>query len=237
MANAHGKDIEIFLGDTNVSQYLNANDVTVNSELADTSAYADEDRNFIGGLITGQATLGGHFDQAAGAINEELENSLKTATLLSVAYGAALSDRWVGMEIQAATYTISDPVGDVVVVQYTAQASSRGVSRGTVLHPVANVETGAGSETKVDQGAASALGCIGFLHVVAFTGNDITITIEDGATEGGAFAELVGFTQVTGITSERIIVAAAATTPNQWVHVDWTGDFSSCTFIVGMERI
>ena len=97
--------------------------------------------------------------------------------------------------------------------------------------------TGAGSETKVDQGAATALGCIAFLHVVAFSGTDITITIEDGATEGGAFAELVGFTQVTGITKERKVVAAAATTPERWVHVDWTGTFSSCTFIVGMERI
>jgi len=122
-------------------------------------------------------------------------------------------------------------------VNVTAQASSRGVSRGTVLHPVANVETSAGSETKVDQAAATALGCIAFLHVVAFTGTDITITIEDGATEGGAFAELVGFTQATGITKERKVIAAAATTPNQWVYVDWTGTFDTCTFIVGMERI
>ena len=237
MANAHGKDIAIFLGDTDVSQYLNANAITVNNELADITAYQKEDRVFLGGLITGVASLGGHFDNASGAINDEFENSLKTATLLSVAYGVALSDRWVGMELQTSQLTTSPPVGDVVVVQLAAQASSRGVSRGTVLHPLANVETGAGSETKVDQGAATARGCIAFLHVVAFTGTNITITIEDGATEGGAFAELVGFTQATGITSERKVVAAAATTPNQWVHVDWTGTFDTCTFIVGMERI
>ncbi len=236
MANAHGKDIAIFLGDTDVSAYLNANAITINNELADTTVYSKEDRNFLAGLITGQAVLGGHFDQASGAITEEFENSLKTSTLLSTAYGVALSDRWVGMQIQASQYTISDPVGDVVVVNYTASADA-GVSRGTVLHPLANVESSTGSETKVDQGAATALGCVAFLHVVAFTGTDITITIEDGATEGGAFTELVGFTQVTGITSERKTVAAAATTPNQWVHVDWSGTFSSCTFIVGMERI
>ncbi len=68
MANAHGKDIAIFLGDTDVSQYLNANAITINNELADTTVYSKEDRNFIGGLITGQAVLGGHFDQAAGAL-------------------------------------------------------------------------------------------------------------------------------------------------------------------------
>ena len=237
MANAHGKDIAIYLGDTDVSGFLNANAITINNELADTTAYADEDRTHLAGLITGTATLGGHFDGASGAIDEELTNSLKTSTLLSVAYGAALSDRWIGMQLQASDYTISPPVGDVSVVSYVAQADDAGVSRGTVLHPIANVETGAGSETKVDQAAATALGCIAFLHVIAFTGTDITITIEDGATEGGAFTELVGFTQVTGITSERVKVAAAATTPNRWVHVDWTGTFSSCTFIVGMERI
>ncbi len=237
MANAHGKDIEIFLGDTNVSQYLNANSVTVNNELADTTAYQDEDRNFLGGLITGAATLGGHFDVAAGAIDEELTNSLKTATLLSVAYGVALSDRWVGMQLQASNYTQQPPVGDVVVVNYTAQASAGGVSRGTVLHPVANVETSAGEETKVDQVASSALGCVGFIHLVAFTGTDITVLIEDGATSGGGFATLVGFAQLSGIGKERVVVAAAADTPDRWLKVSWTGTFSSATFIVGMERI
>ncbi len=232
----HGKDIEIFLGDTNVSQYLNANDVTVANELADVSAYQDEDRNFIGGLITASATLGGHFDQATGAINDELENSLKTATLLSVAYGVALSDRWVGLEIQASDYSLSPPVGDVVVVNYTAQASRGGASRGTVLHPLANVETSSGEETHVDQGAATARGCVAFIHLVAFTGSDITVLIEDAATDAG-YATLVTFTQLTGIGSERIVIAAAASTPNRWLKVSWTGTFSSAKFVVGMERI
>lgn len=233
----HGKDIAIFLGDTDVSAFLNANAVTVNNELADTSAYADEDRNFIGGLITGNVTLGGHFDQASGAITEELENSLKVSTLLSVAYGAALSDRWIGMALQASNYTVADPVGDVVVVNYTAQAEAGGVSRGTVLHPLANVETTADEETKVDQAAATTLGCVGFVHLVAFTGDNITITIEDGATEGGAFNDLVSFAQLTDIGKQRVAVAAAADTPDRWVKVSWTGTFTSATFIVGMERI
>ncbi len=118
MVNAHGKDIQIFLGDTDVSAFLNANAITVNNELADTTAYQKEDRVFLGGLITGTATLGGHFDGAAGAIDEELTNSLKVATLLSVAYGPALSDRWVGESLQASNYTQQPPVGDVVVVNY-----------------------------------------------------------------------------------------------------------------------
>ena len=233
----HGKDIAIYLGDTDVSAFLNANAVTVNNELADVSAYQDEDRNFLGGLITGAVTLGGHFDVAAGAIDEELTNSLKTATLLSVAYGPALSDRWVGMSIQASNYTQQPPVGDVVVVNYTAQAEKGGVSRGTVLHPLANVESSAGEETKVDQGAATARGAVGFIHLVAFTGTDITVLIEDGATEGGAFNTLVGFAQLTGVGKERVAVAAAADTPDRWLKVSWTGTFSSATFIVGMERI
>ena len=235
MANVHGKDIAVFLGDTDVYQYLNANSNTVNSELADISAYQDEDRNYLGGLITGQAVLGGHFDNASGAIADELENSLKTATLLSTVYGAALSDRWWGMRIQASDYSISDPVGDVVVVGYTAQADD-GVSRGTILHPLANVETGADDETSVDQTTATSGGCVAFLHVTAFSGTDITILIEDAASDAG-YATLVTFTQATGITSERVEIAAAATTPNRWVKTSWSGTFSSCTFVVGMARL
>ena len=237
MVNAHGKDIAIFLGDTDVSAFLNANDITVNNALAQTTAYQSEDDTFIGGLIAGTATLGGHFDGASGAIDEELTNSLKTATLLSVAYGVALSDRWIGMSLQASDYTTQPPVGDVSLISYTAQAEKGGVSRGTVLHPLANVETGAGEETKVDQLASTARGAVGYIHLVAFTGTDITVLIEDGATEGGAFAALVSFAQLTGIGSERVAVAAAADTPNRWLKVSWTGTFSSATFIVGMERI
>ncbi len=236
MANVHGKDTEVYLGDTSIGPYVAQSSIVVANELADISAYADEARNFLGGLITGRASLSGQFDGASDAISDELTASLKTATLLSVAYGQALSDRWVGMQIQASNFEESAPVGDVVAWAYQASADS-GVSRGTVLHPIANVESSTGSESKVDQVQSSALGCVAFLHVTAFTGTNITITIEDGGTEGGAFTELVGFTLVEGITSERKVVAAAADTPNQWVHVDWSGTFSSCTFIVGMERI
>ncbi len=236
MSNVHGKDTELYLGDTNISEWISSTQITVSNALADVSAYADEDRNYLGGIISGSVALSGMYDGAADAIDTELTNALKTQTLFSAAYGQALSDRWVGMQSQATDYTVSNPVGDVVAISYAASADD-GVSRGTVLHPIANVESSAGEETKVDHTQASALGAVGFLHVTAFTGTNITIKIEDGATSGGAFSDLIAFTQVTGITAERKEVAAAADTPNVWLKVSWTGTFSSCTFIVGMERI
>jgi len=236
MANVHGKDTEIWLGDTNISPYVASTSITVGHELADVTAYLDEDRNFIAGLTAGSISFTGQFDGAADTISDELTAALKTSTNLSVALGGStLSNRWVGMAIQASSFEESNPVGDVVAFSYSANADD-GTSRGTILHPFANVETGAGSETSVDQTASSALGCVGFLHVTAFTGSDCDIIIEDSSSDAG-YATLLTFAQVTGVTSERVEVAAAADTPDRWVKVSFSGTFSSITFVVGMERI
>ena len=236
MANVHGKDTVVLLGDTDVSPYLNAASVSASVETADTTAYADEDRTYIAGLLTAAASLGGHFDGTSGASDEELQASLKTATLLSVGYGGSTTGNvWKGLQILSSDYSISAPVGDVVAVSYAASANEGGLSNGFSFHTL-DAETSAGEETRLDQAAATAGGCVAFLHVTAFSGTDITIVLEDSANDA-SWANLLSFTQVTGKTSERIAVAAAASTPDRYVKCSWTGTFSSVTFFVGMARL
>ncbi len=77
MANVHGKDTEIWLGDTNISPYVAGSTITVGPELADVTAYLDEDRNFIAGLTAGTISFTGQFDGAGDAISDELTTALK----------------------------------------------------------------------------------------------------------------------------------------------------------------
>ena len=236
MANVHGKDTQVLLGDVDVSGFLNAAQVATAIESGDTTTYQQEARTFLAGLATGSAALGGMFDGAASASDEEMEQSLKVSTLLSVGYGGTtLGNVWKGLQILASDYSISAPVGDIVAVSYTATADEGGLSNGFSFHALA-AETSAGEETRLDQAAATAAGCVAFLHVTAFSGTDITIKLEDSANDS-AWADLLTFTQATGVTSERVAVAAAASTPDRYVKCSWTGTFSSVTFFVGMARL
>ncbi len=68
MANAHGKDATVEMDDAgtptlqDISAYVDTSDFNRLVELADTSAYGDEDRTWIAGLGTGSLSMGGPWD-------------------------------------------------------------------------------------------------------------------------------------------------------------------------------
>ncbi len=68
MANAHGKDATVEMDDAgtptlqDISAYVDTSDFARLVELADTSAYGDEDRTHIAGLGTGSLSMGGPWD-------------------------------------------------------------------------------------------------------------------------------------------------------------------------------
>ena len=70
MANAHGKDTTVEMDDAtpaggvlrDISAYVDASNFGNAFELADVSAYGDEDRNFIAGLGTHSLQMSGPWD-------------------------------------------------------------------------------------------------------------------------------------------------------------------------------
>lgn len=97
-------------------------------------------------------------------------------------------------------------------------------------------ESANGTGTEFDGTASSALGAVGHLHVTAFSGfTNIIVKIQTATTSGGAYSDLITFSTVTGVTSQRSIVTG---TVNRYVQAVWTKTGTgSATFAVGLARL
>ena len=135
MANTHGKDSYFSLDNTadsptDVSAYIDTSALNQAIELADTTAYADEDRTFIAGLANANIPIGGPWDAT-------FDGYMGTTAQLKVArdwiFGPAGSTagfvKYSG-SCQIENYTIDAPVGERVSWSGTLRVSGA-VTRGT----------------------------------------------------------------------------------------------------------
>jgi hypothetical protein len=130
-------------------------------------------------------------------------------------------------------YAVDAAVADAVAMTFTAMADES-VDMGYVLHAL-GAETIDGNGTAVDRGTVSTpstRGLTAAIHVTAYTGlTGAAIKIQH-STDNSVWADLVSFTNVTAVTSERVKVANG-TTVNRYLRVvtDVTGT-GSVTFLV-----
>jgi hypothetical protein len=97
--------------------------------------------------------------------------------------------------------------------------------------------TATGNGTARDLTAETTNGGVAHLHVTAYSGltsNDITI--EHSVNGSTSWAVLVTFAQVTGLTSERVVVAAGTTVRRFLRVVDTVVGTGSCTRAVTFAR-
>jgi hypothetical protein len=192
------------------------------------------DREWFPGLAESQLSLGGFYDPAAGASDEQIATLMDgTAHPVTVSYQGAtvIGQRAVLMQVRQDSAPISSSVD--AMVEITSGRSSDGGKHGGIILKEHDAETSTGNFAGVDAGALSTFGAVGHLHVTAFDGTDATVKITDSVDEG-VYADLITFTQATDVTSERV---AAAGTVNRWTRVELTGTFTSITFIVGFARL
>lgn len=110
---------------------------------------------------------------------------------------------------------------------------------GQLLTAGIRTDTAATNGASLDLGSASpgAFGAQFHLHVLSFSGTDITIKIQESSDDaaGDAFANVVGggFTAVTsGPTFQRIATAAINVERYLRVVTTTSGGFTSCAFVV-----
>lgn len=102
-------------------------------------------------------------------------------------------------------------------------------------------DTAATNGASLNNGAASSLGLSAYLHVTAFSGTDVTMKVQSSSDDGAgdAFATITGgtFTQVTGVTAERIVTSLTQAV-EQYLRVitETSGGVTSVTFSVVVCR-
>jgi len=240
MAFIHGKGTITLCNEFDLSSYFNEASVSRSIETAETTTFGKSAKTYITGLQDGTLSLGGMFDGAANAIDQELTDVLgvDTGMVITVAPSGSLviGQPVLSMLGKLTSYEVSAPVGDIVSASSEFQ-SNEGVGAGFSLHAL-GAETVTVSSTSVDNAASTALGGFGVLHVTANTMNANCVFKIQHSADNSTFADLVTFSTVatTVKTAERITVAST-TTVNRYIRSTLTASGTgSVTYHINFAR-
>lgn len=127
------------------------------------------------------------------------------------------------------------PIASTVDWSCAAQTDGMTDFNGVVLADLAAVTADA-SSTAIDNAASTANGGVAHLHVTAYSGLTSNDIIVEHSADNSIWATLGTFTSVTGVGSERLVIAAG-TTVNRYLRIsdDVTGT-GSCTRFVAFAR-
>lgn len=239
MAFLHGKGTAVLFNEYDLSSYFNDAGVTRNVETAETTAFGNNSKTYIIGLMDGTLSLSGMFDGTAGAIDAVLAGVLGTenAAVTTVLYnGASIGNRVQLAQTEVTSYDVSAPVGDVVAASTELQADG-GVDNGIALSALKAI-TATGTETAQDNSASSSNGGVAHLHVTANAHDASAVFKVQHSADNIAWADLATFTTVaTTVTTAERVVVAAGTTVNRYLRAEYTLSGSgSITFQMSFAR-
>jgi hypothetical protein len=200
----------ILLGSLNLSCYATQIGATAATAMLETTTLCNTSKVFIPGQTEGSFDVSGHLD-TDGSQGAQFDTfaDWKQASPLPVTYApsglTALSEALLAGALEG-SFTPSAPVGAVVDFSLSSTVDGA-VEAGFVLEDLTAV-TADGNGTARDLTAQSTNGAVAHLHVTAFSGltNNI-VTIEDSADGSTNWTTIGTFATVTGLTSERLVIA------------------------------
>jgi hypothetical protein len=239
MAFEPGLNSRYYVGPQRFSVFGKSLNCEVTCNQLDASSTEDVAQVYVNGQKNGSASIEMMLDTAYVATSQftTLNTWQTTPQPVTVGFsgGALGSVAWMLLGNQSAV-TFGSSVGDLVSANVTIQPDG-GIDWGQVIAIEAAI-TADGNGTAVDNGAASANGGVAHIHSTAFSGltsNDVRI--EHSVNGSTSWATLATFTQVTGVGSERVVVAPG-TAVRQYLRVvdDVTGTGSHTRFITFARR-
>lgn len=234
---AHGKDVRVYLGGRDASGDLMSIDPSATRDTHDATTFGTAAgwKRFDSGLYGWEAQLEAFYDPALGGIGRQLESiGVDTAGLgvLSLFDGgaAAVGDAgFLGSEAILTKRSTPIKVADLVKLAATLQGDGRAGLHGRLLHALA-ARTTAGQGASLDNGASSANGGRGNLHVTAATGAGV-VKIQHSA-DGLSWSDLITFAAASALGAQSIEVSG---TVEQFTRVDYAPG-TSLTFACGFAR-
>lgn len=204
----------VAVGLLNATGYARGYTVTSTMEALDVTTLADTAKAFIVGMNESQASLDMLLDTVGTAdLQYDALQDMKATGPYPVTLGVegfTTGDPVVLLNAHFGDITHSSSNADVVTASASAQSTGN-TDVGVCLEDFTAVTIDT-TGTARDLTAASSAGGVAHLHVSAFSGltNNI-VTIEHSVDGSTSWATLVTFATYTGVTSERVEVAAGTT--------------------------
>ncbi len=244
----HGKDTAVYIDEFDLTSYFTDTSVSMDNDVAETTAFGDTNKTLITGLRSGTLSLSGLWAADTDGSDEELQALLGNATtpILTLREGAAaIGSRAIIAQANETSYAITSPVADVHTVSAEFECTPNQVSNltfalaaGVQLTAGASIAHGSlGNLSSVDNGASSANGGAGTLHVPTNTVNgNTTIKIQHSANNS-TWADLISFT-VVGSTAKTSELKAVSGTVNRYLRAtaSTAGSSGSITFMIAFAR-
>lgn len=245
----HGKGTAVLLDKYDLSGYFNSVDTAFTLDVAETTAFGSSAKSYIPGLEDGTLSLSGMFSQDSNGEDDVLSAALGAATtpLVTVALASGtIGNKAFVAKAHQTSYTISNPVGDVVSVTADFNASTDatanvtyGIRSGIMLTTGASIAFGSlGDLASVDNSASSANGAFANLHVTANTiaGGNTTIKVQSSA-DNLSWADLITFTAVGAATTTSEQKAVTGTVARYLrATASTAGSSGAITFDISVAR-
>lgn len=197
----------------------------------------------IGGRRDGSISFSSYFNPATDRAHPVLSALPRTDQVITYCRGTALGNQAACLVAKQTNYDGNRADDGAFTFSVEAQANGYGLEWGKLLTAGIRTDSAATNGTSVDFGTGStSFGLQAYLQVFAFTGTDVTITLEESSDDGAVdtFAAVTGgaFTQVTtGPTTERIQTARDQTVERYLrVATSTTGGFTDLQFAVVVTR-
>jgi hypothetical protein len=191
----------------------------------------------IGGLLDGRIDLGAFFNDAVGQAHPVL-SALPTTDRQMVVFLAstigAVAGCLVGKQID---YSGTRGADGALMYSVPHPANGYGFEFANLLTAGYRTDTAGTNGASLDGAAASSTGWAAYLQVLALTGTNVVVTLQDSANDS-AFATFTGsaFTSATAARTVQRIQGATGSTVRRYVRAVTSGTFSSATFIVALTR-
>lgn len=228
-----------WVGSQRWSVYARSFSATKSRKMFDITSLESTAEEFVPGHQAGAASMSLMLDGSAAATSQfVLQNTwLDTPQPITFSFDpSTLGNDAVLMLGNQSDAQFNSQLNDVQLFDVTVQPDGQ-VNRGQIVGLESTSITTTTNGTSVNSGAASANGGVAHLHVTAFSGlTSDTVTIEHSTTGSSGWTTLATFTAATGVTSQRVVVAAG-TTVNQYLRVvDTVVGTGSCSRVVAFAR-
>ena len=244
----HGKNTAVYIDEFDLTSYFTDSSVTINNDVAETTAYGDTNKTYLLGIRSGTLSLSGMWSADTDGSDEERQALLGNATtpILTIREGAAaIGSRAIIAQANETSYAITNPVADIATISADFECTPNQVSNltfalagGVQLTAGASIAHGSlGALSSVDNAASSANGGAGTLHVPTNTVNgNTTIKIQHSANNA-SWADLISFT-VIGASTKTSELKAVSGTVNRYLRAtaSTAGSSGSITFMVAFAR-
>src|SRR3990167_5490673 len=192
------------------------------------------------GLQTARIAFTGFFNYAALQEHVSLKLIPTTDVIGTVFKTAALQAVAASLTGKRTNYPVTRAADGAMGTGTEIQSNADQLNYGLALTAGKRTDTTATNGTGVDFGVGSlAFGMVAYLHVFAFTGTSVTVTIQESSNDavGDPYAAVTGgaFTAATGITAQRIETSLTQTV-ERYLRAVTTGTFSSAQFAVMCKR-